>query len=230
MEDINSKENMLIPLGKRIRQLRKDKNLKIVEIANITGLTVSMISQVERALISPSIETLKRIGNALNIPVSYLFVDVDQPVFQSTQPFNPQDVDINANQSTNVNTNSESIGALTGAFRQMQNPVVHEHQRKMLSPGKGVHFYLLNPNMNGPIEFIYNVYDPGSSTGDDLYTHPGTECGLILEGELVVQIIDNVYVLKKGDSITFNSSDPHSKRNMSDKVCTCVWANDPPWF
>ncbi|GAJ18992.1 unnamed protein product, partial [marine sediment metagenome] len=34
------------------------------------------------------------------------------------------------------------------------SPVVHENQRKMLSPNKGVIFYLLNPDMSGDIEYI----------------------------------------------------------------------------
>ena len=37
-------------------------------------------------------------------------------------------------------------------------------------------------------------------------------------------------VLRAGDSITFDSTKPHAKRNLSDQVCTCVWANVPPWF
>lgn len=213
IKDINSNENLLVPLGNRIRELRKKKSLKITELAELTGLTVSMISQVERAIISPSIETLKKIGNAMDIPVSYFFVDVDESV----------------NNLTQTNSNTEDDDTLSITIRE-ESPVVHEHQRKLLSPGKGITFYLLNPNMNGPIEFIYNVYEPGSGTGEGLYSHPGTECGLILEGELVVQIKDKVYVLKKGDSITFDSSDPHSKKNMSDMICTCVWANDPPHF
>ena len=44
---------------------------------------------------------------------------------------------------------------------------------------------MLNPDMSGPIEFIYNEYDPGS------------ECGLILSGELVVQISDSVDTRKR---------------------------------
>jgi hypothetical protein len=110
------------------------------------------------------------------------------------------------------------------------SPVVHREERKILSPNPGVRFYLLNPNLAGPTELIYNEYDPGTGTGPVLYTHPGAECGLILSGELVVQIKDDIYTLKEGDSITFNSSDLHSKNNLSDVMCTCIWANTPPWF
>ncbi len=110
------------------------------------------------------------------------------------------------------------------------SPVVHREQRKMLSPGKGVTYHLLNPDLSGPIEFIYNIYEPGAGTGAGQYSHPGTECGLILEGELLITIRDQEYLLKEGDSITFNSSEPHAKMNNGTVNCVCVWANTPPWF
>ena len=69
-------------LGMRIRQIRNEKGLTIVELSNLTGLTPSLISQVERAIISPSIATLKKIGNAMGIPLSYLF--------ESVQPEEPE--------------------------------------------------------------------------------------------------------------------------------------------
>lgn len=111
-----------------------------------------------------------------------------------------------------------------------KSPVVHKGQRKLLSPGEGVTYHLLNPDMSGPIEFIYNIYEPGAGTGSGQYSHPGSECGLILEGELLITIRDKEYLLKKGDSITFNSSEPHSKQNPGSIPCVCVWANNPPWF
>ncbi len=110
------------------------------------------------------------------------------------------------------------------------SPVVHREQRKLLSPGKGVTYHLLSPDMSGPIEFIYNIYEPGAGTGSGQYSHPGTECGLILEGQLLVTINDQEHLLKEGDSITFNSSEPHSKVNNGEVRCVCVWANTPPWF
>lgn len=116
-----------------------------------------------------------------------------------------------------------------GAFPK-QSPVVHRHQRKLLSPGKGITFQLLNPDMSGPIEFIYNIYEPGAGTGSGQYSHPGTECGLILEGQLLITIREQEYLLQEGDSITFDSSEPHSKQNTGEGRCVCVWANNPPWF
>lgn len=206
-------------LGEKIRDIRKKRKMTITQLANATGLTPSMISQVERSIISPSIETLKKIGNVLEIPLSVLFEDTESHIPAPTSPI--------INQMSNMEVFLSQFPPLN---LYNQSPVVHEGQRKILSPGKGIRFYLLTPNLTGPIEFIYNEYDPGSTTGPDLYTHPGCECGLILSGELEIQIKQDVYLLKAGDSITFNSTDPHSKRNIGDTMCTCVWANVPPWF
>ena len=111
-----------------------------------------------------------------------------------------------------------------------QSPVVHKHQRKILSPCKGITQQLLNPDMSGPIEFIYNIYEPGASTGPDQYNHPGSECGLVLEGELIVTVDEDEYHLKEGDSITFSSTEPHSLYNPGKVQCIALWVNTPPWF
>jgi transcriptional regulator with XRE-family HTH domain len=211
-----------LTLGTRIRTQRIRHNMKILDLAEATGLTSSTISQVERALISPSIATLKKICDAMAIPISYLFEDAgaedqEEPVKRNGTADAPPDLAAHMKLYASVN--------LMGA-----SPVVHKEERKLLSPSPGVRFYLLNPNLHGPSELIYNEYDPHTGTGPDLYTHPGAECGLILSGELVIQIRDAVYTLREGDSITFNSSDPHSKNNHTDRLCTCIWVNTPPWF
>jgi transcriptional regulator with XRE-family HTH domain len=203
-------------LGSRIRELRKTKKMRVIDLANMTELTSSMISQVERGGISPSIDTLKRIANSLNVSVGYFFEDEDKLAGARIQD--------------GPNPNDQPDGPYKNLDVVEISPVVHEHHRKILSPGKGVTYYLLNPNMDGPIEFIYNVYEPGCGTGERLYSHPGSECGLILEGELIVTILDKPYRLKKGDSITFDSSQPHSKQNDGTVPCICVWANTPPYF
>lgn len=200
-----NKKNQEYPedLGTRIRLVRMDKGMKAAELAKVAGVTASSISQIERSRLSPTIATLKRIASALGRPLGDFFTA-------------PSDSEVPA------------IDKISG--KMPVHPVVHKHQRKLLSPGKGITFQLLNPDMSGPIEFIYNIYEPHAGTGTELYSHPGVECGLILEGELIVTIRDKEYLMREGDSITFEASTPHSKRNPGDVPCVCVWANCPPWF
>ena len=69
-------------LGEKIRNTRKNKGLKLGELAEITDLSSSYISQLERGLIEPSLTSLRKISNALNIPIYLLMDDIskDSPV------------------------------------------------------------------------------------------------------------------------------------------------------
>lgn len=72
--DAKSYENQLInKIGNRIRELRKAQNYRVMDLALMTKLTSSMISQVEKNGKSPSIETLIKIAGALNVKVGYFF-------------------------------------------------------------------------------------------------------------------------------------------------------------
>ena len=190
-------DNMSI--GKRIKKKRIELGLKGIDLAEKSGLSSGFISQIERNLVNPSVSTLKKIGNALNVPVGTFFEET----------------------SSKEETNE---------FLVNKSPIVHENQRKILSPNNGVIFYLLNPDMSGDIEFILDIFESEATTGEELYSHPGEECGLILEGELEVQLEDKKYLLKKGDSITFKSTILHRKTNTGKFKSISIWANTPPWF
>jgi len=60
-------------IGERIRSIRKRKNLTIVELSEQINVTSGYISQIERDLISPSLSVLRRMSEALGIPLSVLF-------------------------------------------------------------------------------------------------------------------------------------------------------------
>jgi transcriptional regulator with XRE-family HTH domain len=62
-------------IGEKIRSIRKSKNLTIVELSEQINVTSGYISQIERDLISPSLTVLKRMADALEIPLSLLFLD-----------------------------------------------------------------------------------------------------------------------------------------------------------
>jgi transcriptional regulator with XRE-family HTH domain len=62
-------------IGEKIRSIRKNKNLTIVELSEKINVTSGYISQIERDLISPSLSVLKRLSQALDVPLSVLFLD-----------------------------------------------------------------------------------------------------------------------------------------------------------
>lgn len=111
-----------------------------------------------------------------------------------------------------------------------ESPVVREKERKVINIQDGVTFYLLSPNSRGKLEVLYMLLEPGGVTGEELYTHAGEECGLVIKGKIKVALGDDEYLLKKGDSITFQSITPHKVQNIGKTQAIIVWANTPPSF
>lgn len=62
-----SEEKFIINLGIYIRQIRERKNLSQQSLADISDLPKTTIGRIERAEINPTIKTLVKIANALEI-------------------------------------------------------------------------------------------------------------------------------------------------------------------
>ena len=60
-------------IGSIIRKIRLSKKMTVKELAEKTNLTSSLISQVERDTISPSLGTLVKISKSLNVPLASFF-------------------------------------------------------------------------------------------------------------------------------------------------------------
>ncbi len=66
-------------LGRDIRALRKSRDLTLQELALIIGRSVGFISQIERGLSTPSINDLRTLAKAFDVPVSWFFVVNEVP-------------------------------------------------------------------------------------------------------------------------------------------------------
>jgi transcriptional regulator with XRE-family HTH domain len=64
--------SVAVPVGNRLRALRKERGLTIPQLAAATGLTNGFISQLERDLTSASLSSLARIAAALDIRLGHL--------------------------------------------------------------------------------------------------------------------------------------------------------------
>jgi transcriptional regulator with XRE-family HTH domain len=60
-------------IGAQIKALRIASGVSGGQLAQHTGLSASMLSRVERGLVSPSVETLERIASGLGVAVSRFF-------------------------------------------------------------------------------------------------------------------------------------------------------------
>ncbi|MFB0919223.1 MAG: helix-turn-helix transcriptional regulator [Clostridiaceae bacterium] len=59
-------------IGKRIKDIKVEKNLKLREMASDTGLSVSYLSDIINDRTDPSLKTLLKISKSLGVTNSYL--------------------------------------------------------------------------------------------------------------------------------------------------------------
>jgi len=126
-----------------------------------------------------------------------------------------------------------TVGSLIGEGQKVSdNPVVKLSQRRHLQEvGKGVNIYLLtSPDANKQMEPLLFKLNEKATSGDASYRHFGQEFVLVIKGAIEITLNDTAYVLKKGDSFYFNSSVPHSFKNIGKEEAEAVWVITPPTF
>jgi transcriptional regulator with XRE-family HTH domain len=76
---------------------------------------------------------------------------------------------------------------------------------------------------------FYTTIEPrGGSKGP--YSHIGEEFGIVLQGELEVNLKGKPYRVKKNESFYFSSQEPHSWTNPGKKKTVVIWVVSPPTF
>ncbi len=188
----------LVQLGADMRQLRKARRLKLAELADASGKSVSFLSKIERGLARPSIAALQDIAEALGVEIGWFF-QTDGPA-----PFDERPYIVRA-----------------GRRRRLAYSSVTS------TDYLGMEDYLLSANLDGQLALGVTRYAPGASSGDDLYSHDGEEAGLVLEGEIELKLDDDVFHLSAGDSFSFPSNILHRFSNPGAVTAVVVWANTP---
>jgi transcriptional regulator with XRE-family HTH domain len=195
----------MVEVGQLLRAIRRERGLTLQELARLTDLSRTFIGQIEAGTANPSVGSLKRVADALGIPMAALFTDATAA---ATSP----------------------IGAGANGAAQSTVRVVRRDKRKMMAwPGRPWKTYLLTPDLQGKLEVLLNDLEPGD-TVDDAYTHEGEEFGFVLEGTYEVTVGGQVYVLEEGDSISYSSRVPHKMRVVGDRRSRSIWVITPPSF
>ncbi len=74
-------------IGKKIKALRRENRMTLQQLGEISGLTASYLSQIERDQTSPSIASLKKIAGAFNVRIVDFFVggSEEEPVVMAPE-------------------------------------------------------------------------------------------------------------------------------------------------
>ena len=125
-------------LGKRLKTMRLEKKLTLETLASRAGVTKGFLSQVEAGSKGPSVSTLLRITQALDVPLSACFnpskkVDTSFSLVRKKQ-----------------RKAFERIGSRFGVEYQT---VAHKKQRKNMEP------FIMSPPLVTPTEYFQHPGD-----------------------------------------------------------------------
>ncbi len=178
--------------GELIREIRKRKGLTMREISETIGVSESLISQIETNKISPAIDTLLAITEALNIDIEYIFRN----------------------------------------FRKAKKPsIIKADKRKVFTEHNAVYEIISKiegQSRENAIEGYILTIQPGGKTHDREYGHMGSELGFILEGSGELLFSGQSYQLNQGDSVSFDSNEPHTFINSGKSILKAFWITTPP--
>jgi transcriptional regulator with XRE-family HTH domain len=137
--------------------------LTLRELAERVDRTASFLSQIERGQSSPSIDSLQKISDALDVPIFYFLIESND-----------------------------------------RSPVVRQGRRlKLTVPGSNLAYQLLTPDLNRQMEAFLIEREPGEEKTVEPLRQYTEEFIYVLQGQLEIQLEEDVYQLGPGDSIYF---------------------------
>lgn len=189
-------------VGEQLREERQRQGISQRELAARLGLSPSLISQIETGRSKPSVSTLYAIVTELHLSLDRLFRGTDEdpgPIFGEAEP-------------------SRGPGLGRGT-------VVHPEDRHVIELESGVRWERLTGDPEDEVDFMYVAYDVGgaSAANGTLMRHSGREYGYVISGRLGLQIGFRNHTLGPGDSIAFNSTQPHRLWTIGDEPVHAIW-------
>jgi transcriptional regulator with XRE-family HTH domain len=185
-------------IGPRLRQARVKKKMSVRGLARYVGVSPSLVSQIERGRVMPSVGTLYSIANELGLVVDDLF--------------------------TGALPGSKSRERVETA-EDVTNPVLKIGQRKRIRLADGVQWERLTPTPDKDVEFLVVSYDVGaeSCAKDALIRHGGKEYAFMIRGRLGMKIGFEEFELGPGDSIAFDAQMPHRLWTIGREPAEAIW-------
>jgi transcriptional regulator with XRE-family HTH domain len=182
-------------LGKKLRQLRMRKKIALTHLGKHTGLSASMLSQLENGKLIPTLPTLARIAMVFDVGMEHFFQTKKR----------------------------RGVFSIVRAEERIQFPDRPDSTKPTFffeclafsTQDKSVQAYLA--------EFPKRSQDEVSE-----HFHEGSELIHVLEGSVGVLYDGEEHVLKQGDSVYFDSTEPHWYRGLSKQPAKAVVITTPP--
>lgn len=168
-------------LGRKLRTLRLRKKIALVDLGRHTGLSASMLSQLETGKMVPTLPTLARIAMVFDVGLEHFFDDRKR-----TKTF-----------------------AVVRADERLKFP-----ERPDL-PNPSYFFECLAYAAQDKELQAYRAEFPKHELEEVTeHFHQGAEFLYMLEGSIAIRFEQEDHVLRSGDSVYFDATEPHSYRGL----------------
>ncbi len=167
-----------LAVSKNIKEIREQKKLTLDMAANLTGVSRSMLAQIERGDANPTISVLWKIANGYKVAFTTL-----------------------------VEEKSDSTNII----------YLNEEESIIENDGKYINYPVFKFNEESKFEtYFIKIIKEGNLEAEPHLPYT-KEYITVFKGEVEISVLDEKYILKKGDSISFNADVYHSYKNIGDK-------------
>jgi len=177
-------------IGAKLRHLRLRKKIALVDLGKHTGLSASMLSQLENGKLIPTLPTLARIATVFDVGLEFFFGEKRQK-------------------------KSFSVIRSLDRIRFPESPEV---------PLPSYYFEILAYGATEKTISAYLAEFPFLPQGvhPREHQHEGSEFVHLLDGTVAINYQSNEHILEAGDSVYFDSSEPHSYLGRSEQPARAI--------
>ncbi|MCX6594902.1 MAG: XRE family transcriptional regulator [Acidobacteria bacterium] len=182
-------------IGAKLRALRLKKKIALVDLGKHTGLSASMLSQLENGKLVPTLPTLARIAMVFDVGLDHFFGDRRRTKLfsivraQDRMKFPDRPTSTKPDfwfESLAYSAQDKSLQAYLAEFPERNGAEVREH------------------------------------------SHEGAEFLHVISGSVAIRYQDEEFILRQGDSVYFDASEPHSYRGVSTEPTKALVITTPP--
>lgn len=176
-------------IGAKLRRLRLRKKIALVDLGKHTGLSASMLSQLENGKLIPTLPTLSRIAMVFDVGLEYFF-DYKR---------------------------SKRVFSLTRAGDRIRFP------ERADAPVPSFFFEVLAFGaMEKRVSAYVAEFPQRTEKEVNEHFHEGWELVHVFSGSLTIRYQAEDHLLEAGDSVYFDSLEPHSYRGESDPAAQAI--------
>ncbi|MFH1836813.1 MAG: XRE family transcriptional regulator [Candidatus Omnitrophota bacterium] len=181
-------------IGKRLRELRKEKDITLEELSERSGVALATLSRMENNKMPGTIESHINICKVLGVSITELYRELEDE--------------------------SKTV-----------EPVLKKNRAEHFIHGnKTVYELLVTKTLDKKILPLIMKISPGGETQEE-HNPTGVEKFIyVMQGSFEASIGKTKYFLKKGDSLYFDASLPHSFKNKSKGQAEAICVMSPSFI